>query len=150
MDERLPPAPTEPPRVPRPDVERVAPFWAAACEGRLAFPCCQACGRFNWYPTPACQACGAGQFVWTQVTAAPRVFTWTVARRALDPRLTPLVPFIPLIVEFADASGVRLVTRLVDSCPDELEIGKTGRMVFLDLGYPAVRTGIIAPLFAID
>ena len=136
--------------IPRPDVSRVAPFWAAARDRRLAFPRCEACGTFNWYPAPECGTCGGGSFRWDQASAPPEVFSWTVAARPLEPRLAPLVPFATVILEFEDAPGVRLISRLVDTSPDRLEVGQRGRMTFLDLGYPAVETGIIAPLFTLD
>ncbi len=137
------------PSIPRPDPDRVAPFWRAAAEGRLQFPHCRECGQISWYPVPLCAACGGEEHVWKDVHAAPRIFSWAYARRALEPRLAPLVPYATVIVEFDDAQGVRLVTRLINGGPDQLEIGRSGRIVFRDLGYPAVATGIVAPLLAL-
>ena len=137
------------PLIPTPDPNRVAPFWRAAAEGRLQFPRCRACGRFNWYPVPLCAACGGDAHGWTEVKAAPRIFSWAYARRALDPRLAPLVPYATVIVEFDDAHGVRLVTRLVEGEPDQLQIGRLGRIVFRDIGYPAAASGIVGPLLAL-
>ena len=136
--------------VPRPDPERIALFWRAAAAGRLEFPRCRECGRFAWYPVPVCAACGGEAHVWTEVHAAPCIFSWAYARRALDPRLAPLAPYATVLVEFDDAPGIRLVTRLIEGKPEELEIGRSGRIVFRDLGHPAVETGIIAPLLAIS
>ena len=138
------------PPIPRPDPERMAIFWNAAAAGRLEFPHCLKCGRFSWYPVPVCAACGGEAHVWTEVHAAPRIFSWAYARRALDPRLAPLAPYATVLVEFDDAPGIRLVTRLIEGEPEQLEIGQSGRIVFRDLGHPAVATGIVAPLLAIS
>ncbi|WP_419827428.1 hypothetical protein [Sphingomonas sp.] len=42
-----------------------------------------------------------------------------------------------------------MVTRLAEGEPDLLEIGRSGRIIFRDLGHPAIATGIVAPLLAL-
>ena len=129
--------------IPLPNPESVAPFWHAAVEERLQFPRCLKCGQFNWYPVPVCAACGSEAQVWTEVQAAPRVFSWAYARRALDSRLAPLVHYATVLVEFDDAPGVQhrdVVAQVADGLS-----GIAGVVV----GYPAVRTGIVAPLLAV-
>jgi uncharacterized OB-fold protein len=70
--------------------------------------------------------------------------------QALDPRFAPLTPYATVLVEFDDAPHIRLVTRLVDAAAHRLRIGESGRIVFLDLGYPVIQTGTIAPLLTLD
>jgi uncharacterized OB-fold protein len=133
--------------LPDPDFEPLKPFWAEIAERRLTFPKCTACGRFNWYPRQACGDCGGEHFAWIPVSGEARIFSWTVVKRALHAPYKAIAPYIPVIVEFDDAPGVRLVSRWIG--PDDgLAIGKPARIVFEDFGYPNLLTGMLAPLVA--
>jgi uncharacterized OB-fold protein len=133
---------------PLPDIRHDAlkPFWDAAAERRLVFPRCTACNAFCWYPRPACPECGSEVFAWTEVAGKARLFSWAVVRRALHPPLKPIVPYVPVILEFDEAPGVRLVSRWIGSDAARLEIGMEVDIVFTDLGHPGVKTGILAAL----
>jgi len=133
---------------PLPDLayQPLKPFWAAAAESRLVFPRCANCARFVWYPRPKCPECGGEHFDWTQVSGKARLFSWTAVQRALHPPLKPIAPYAPVIVEFDEAPGVRLVSRWIGSDPSALVIGQDVRIVFEDLGHPALETGIRAPM----
>ena len=133
---------------PLPDLtnEALKPFWDGAAAGRLLFPRCAACGAFCWYPRPTCPDCGGTDFAWTEVLGTARLFSWSVVRRALHPPLKPLAPYVPLILEFDDAPGVRLVSRWIGGDADTLRIGMEVRIAFADLGHPHIETGILGPL----
>ena len=132
---------------PLPDVanESLKPFWDAATARRLVFPRCAACGVFCWYPRPKCPACGGVNFTWAEVGGKARLFSWAVVRRALHAPLKPIAPYVPIILEFDDAPGVRLVSRWIGDI-GELVIGREVRITFEDLGHPHILTGIRAPL----
>jgi len=133
---------------PLPDVAResLKPFWDAAASRRLVFPRCVACGAFCWYPRPKCPDCGGADFTWTEVGGKARLFSWAVVRRALHAPLKPIAPYVPVILEFDDAPGVRLVSRWIGGDIGELAIGQEVRITFADLGHPSIQTGILAPL----
>lgn len=134
--------------VPDPAYEPLRPFWSAAAEKRLSFPQCANCGRFNWYPQPTCAGCEGSRFTWTNVDGPAHIFTYTVVRRALHRPLQLIVPYTLTILEFAQAPGIRFVTRWLGPDPDRLFIGKAVRIVYEDIGYPACETGILAPFAA--
>jgi uncharacterized OB-fold protein len=131
---------------PVPDLthESLKSFWEAAAARKLIFPRCNGCGAFCWYPRAKCPECGGADFRWAEAAKA-RLFSWSVVRRALHPPLKPIAPYVPVILEFDDAPGVRLVSRWIGPLED-LAIGKDVRVTFEDLGYPNVETGILAPL----
>jgi len=133
---------------PLPDTQNPAlkPFWDAAAAHRLVFPRCAGCGAFCWYPRADCPECGGGDFRWAEVGGTARLFSWAVVRRALHAPLKPIAPYIPVILEFDDAPGVRLVSRWIGGNADALSIGQEVHVVFEDLGYPTVGTGVLAPL----
>ena len=121
------------------------PFWDAAAQGRLVFPRCTSCGAFNWYPQPNCAACGGAESDWVEVAPEGRLFSWTIVRRALHPPFKPLAPYAPVLIEFDQAPGVRLVTRWIGD-QEALAIGRKAAIIFGDLGTPALETGVRAPL----
>lgn len=132
--------------LPDPDFEPLKPFWAAVAERRLEFPKCSGCGRFNWYPRPVCPDCGSNEFAWVPVSGEARIFSWTVVQRALHAPYKAIAPYTPVIVEFPDAPGVRLVSRWIGAEAEALVIGKPVKIVFEDFGYANLRTGRLAPL----
>jgi uncharacterized OB-fold protein len=131
--------------VPDLTIAALRPFWDAAAAGRLVFPRCGACGAFCWYPRPSCPECCGGDFAWTEIGGKARLFSWSVVRRALHPPLKAIAPYIPVILEFDAAPGVRLVSRWIGD-PDSLRMGMEVRVAFADLGHPRTETGIQAPL----
>jgi uncharacterized protein len=133
---------------PLPDVNYapLRPFWSAASERRLVFPQCPTCRSFQWYPRPKCPQCGGTEYGWAQVADNARIFSWTVVRRALYMPLRPIAPYVPVILEFDDAPGVRLVSRWLHSDATGLVVGGEVGIVFEDLGYPRLHTGILAPM----
>jgi hypothetical protein len=48
------------------------------------------------------------------------------------------VPFNVALVEFSDAPGVRLVTNVVDTTPDQLEVGLRVRLHWEDLSHASL------------
>ena len=134
---------------PIPDLsfEPLQGFWQAAAQKRLSFPRCDGCGNFCWYPKTLCPHCASDNFTWTQVTGPARLFSYTIVHRALHGPLRAIAPYAPVIVEFADAPHLRLVTRSIGD-PEKLAIGNIASIRFEDLGYPNVTTGILAPFVA--
>ena len=143
---------TAPMAFPLPDLELepLAPFWQAAQDGELKMPRCTACGRIDWYPQGDCRACRSTSIEWTRLSGSARLFSWTRVTRALDPRLATLVPYVSAIVTLVEDPASRLVTRLVDLSPEALRADLPLRVRLVDLGYPMVSTGVIAPLFGRD
>ena len=135
--------------LPMPDFESpLAPFWRAAQDGELLLPGCTVCGRLDWYPQGLCRTCSSTDIRWKTLSGDARLFSWTTVTRALDARLAAIVPYVSAIVVLAEDPASRLVTRLVDVQPDTLCAELAVRARFVDLGYPTLAIGLIAPLFA--
>jgi uncharacterized OB-fold protein len=121
-------------------------FWAGVASRELRFPRCADCRNFVWYPQPICPHCHGVLFHWTRVGGPARVFAWTLVRRALHAPFKPIVPYVPVIVTFEDAPGVRLVSRWINPVRETPEIGEAVTIVFEDFGAPKLATGRVAPL----
>lgn len=101
-----------------------------ARQGCLAFPYCQICGKFHWYPMPRCPHCRGNDIAWRQVSGCGRLFSFTRVMHAFDTSRADALPYVVALIEFADAPGVRLVTNIVGSGHDALRIGQPVTPVF--------------------
>jgi uncharacterized OB-fold protein len=135
---------------PLPDLTHgpTAPLWQAAARQEFALPRCQSCGRFDWYPRGECRQCHGRDIAWTPLSGRATLFSWAVVKRALHKPLAPIAPYVSAIVLIDEDRLTRFVTRLIDCDPASLHIGMPVEVRFADIGYPALETGIIAPLFA--
>lgn len=134
---------------PLPDLENgpIAPLWQAAQRKELQLPRCKACGAFDWYPSGACGTCKGTDIEWSPVSGRATLFSWAVVNRALHKPLAPIAPYISAIVVIDEDRETRFVTRLIDCDPEDLRPGMPVEVRFVDLGYPALETGVTAPLF---
>ncbi len=130
-----PPPPWQPP--PDPDL---APFWAAAREGRLDAPWCEACGQAVLYPRSLCPRCH-GPTVWRTLSGRGTVYSYGIEQRDVAPGLGLVPPYVVALVELDE--GGRFVTNVVDD-PARVAIGAPVRVVFHDLG-----DGRVVPRFTL-
>lgn len=98
-----------------------APYWEAAADRRLVMPRCCACGTFRWPAGPFCPNCHAQPVEWREPGAA-RIFSFTVLP-VPGPEGEAPRPRIPVLAEFDDAPGVRLVSVLIDAEPETVAVG---------------------------
>ena len=137
---------------PLPDVdwEPTRDVWAAAAEGRLVIPRCEACRRLAWYPDGICRACGEKQFAWTPVSGRGRLFSWSVVRHAFIPQFEAIVPFVTGLVTLDEDPAVRLVTLVVDCDMDALRADQPVHAVFRPLAFAGIERRVMAPMFTPD
>lgn len=86
------------------------PWWDAVAEHRLVLPCCGACARYWFPPTPGCPNCGAQEYELCAVSGRGRLYSWVVVHRALSPSFQADVPYTIALVELEE--GARLFGRL--------------------------------------
>lgn len=120
--------------------EETAPFWEAAAEGRLVVEHCPECGADSFPPRGICRRCRNRQVTVAEVTGRGQVYSYTVNHQRWLPDLE--VPFVVVLVEFADHPGVRIVGRLRGCQPDDVEIGMT-----VDVGFEPGPGGFAVPSF---
>jgi uncharacterized OB-fold protein len=113
----------------RPNSE-TEPFWAAAAEGRLVLPVCDACGHHIWYPRSWCPVCGGGTVTWTELSGAGTVYACTVIRRGMGP-WADATPYVVAYVELAE--GPRLLTNVITDDPESVHIGLPVAATFVEV-----------------
>jgi uncharacterized OB-fold protein len=127
----------------------LAPLWAAAGRREFRLPRCAACGTFDWYPTGTCRRCSGDRIDWVRLSGRGTLFSWSIVRRALEPSLMPLQPYVSAIIAIEEDPRTRFVSRLIDADPARLSGDSPVAVRFADLGYPAVTTHVLAPLFVL-
>jgi uncharacterized OB-fold protein len=103
-------------------------FYEWCRKGELRFQRCDACATWRHVPREVCARCGATAWSWTRASGRGRIFTWTVAARAMHPAFAADAPYAPVVVEMEE--GVRLVSQMVDCPPDQLAIDMPVEVVF--------------------
>jgi len=93
------------------------PFWDGTAQGKLLIPQCTDCETFRWPPGPFCAACRSQNTAWREAGQG-QVYSFTIIRNK-----EPGQNFVPALIEFPDAGGVRLVAAIVDTPLDAIHIG---------------------------
>jgi uncharacterized OB-fold protein len=104
------------------------PFWAAAAEGRLVLPVCDACGHVIWYPRTWCPVCRGDAVTWTEMSGRGTVYACTVIRKGMGP-WAAAAPYVGAYVELDE--GPRLLTNVVTDDPDAVRVGLPVQATFV-------------------
>ena len=107
-----------------------APFWAAAADGRLELPVCDACGHPIWYPRSWCPVCGSDSVTWTEMSGRGTVYAHTVIRKGMGP-WAGAAPYVGAYVELEE--GPRILTNVVTDDPDAVHIGLRVTAIFVPI-----------------
>ena len=99
------------------------PFWEGCRLRELRLQRCGDCKRFRHPPLPGCPQCGSGRSEWVKVSGKGTVFSYTIAYHAVSPQVAKDVPYNVVLVEMEGAPGVRLVSNLVDTPPEQVRVG---------------------------
>jgi uncharacterized OB-fold protein len=91
-------------------------------------------------PRELCAECGSWDWEWARSSGRGEVFTFTVVGRALHPAFAESVPYAPTVVEMEE--GVRLLSKVVDVSPHQLEIGMR-----VEVDFEAASEEISLPVF---
>ncbi len=120
------------------------PFWDAAREHKLKMPSCSACGFRRFPPTPFCPECHSQDLTWTELSGEAIIYSYTIVERAVLPGMAEFIPYMPIVVDFPDFPGVRLVSSLVDAPLDAVHVGSKVRVRWDDL-----PDGVTLPRFVL-
>jgi len=94
-------------------------FWEGAAAGELRIQRCTACGSLRHPPGPACQDCQALARDFVVADGHGTVFSYVVHRHPPVPGQE--LPILLVLVDLPE--GVRMIGRLKDVEPGEIEIG---------------------------
>jgi uncharacterized OB-fold protein len=84
--------------------------------------------------------CWSDDVVWQESSGRGVVYSWSVVRENDLAPFREALPYVVAVVELAE--GPRLMTTIVDSEPDRIEVGAPAMVVFSDRDgwtFPAFR-----------
>ncbi|MBI3967901.1 MAG: OB-fold domain-containing protein [Chloroflexi bacterium] len=99
------------------------PYWRALIEQQLVLPRCTECRSYQWYPRLMCRACGSLSLEWEPVRGRGVVFSYTTQHHRTGSRFDDELPYTIVVVDLAEAPGVRMTGRLTNCAPEAVEIG---------------------------
>ncbi len=117
-----------------------ADFYGFCKAGELRFQRCGGCQAWRHVPRELCAECGSWDWEWERSSGKGELFTFTVVGRALHPAFAEAAPYAVSVVEMEE--GVRLLSRVADVSPEELEIGMR-----VEVDFEAVTDEISLPIF---
>lgn len=120
--------------------EETEAFWSAAAEGRLVVDRCEACGAESFPPRGICRACLSRRLTPVEITSLGAIYSYTVNHQRWLPDLE--VPYVLVLVEWADHPGVRVMGRLRGCEPEDVAIG-----LEVEVGFEAGPGGYAIPSF---
>ena len=106
----------------------LAPFFAAAREGRLVVQRCTECRLMRFPPRELCSGCLATTSEWVPVSGRGEVFSYNVMHQVYHPAFAAEVPYAVVVVRLAE--GPKLTTSIVDCPPHDIRIGMPVEAVF--------------------
>ncbi|HMN78517.1 MAG TPA: OB-fold domain-containing protein [Burkholderiaceae bacterium] len=101
-----------PPPAPDPD-DLSRPFWDGLRDERLLVQRCSRCATWQFGPEWICHHCLAFDPDWIEVAPRGRLFSWERVWHPVHPALKNHGPYLVVLVELAEAGGVRLLGNLL-------------------------------------
>ena len=118
------------------------PFWEYCAKRELRLQRCADCRAFQHPPIPGCGACGSGNREWFAVSGRGTIYSYTIVAHPPVPALAAHIPYNVVTVELEGADGVRIVSNLIDTPPDEVRIGLP-----VELVWEEAAEGVVLPRF---
>jgi len=103
-------------------------FWQGGADGQLRMHHCGACAQYFHPPAPVCPRCLGADVAPKPVSGAGEVVTFTVNHQPWRADLKEA--YVVAIVELAEQAGLRFVTNIVGTAPEEVFIGMPVRVRF--------------------
>jgi uncharacterized protein len=98
-------------------------FWDGAREHKLLIQKCNSCGRFQHPPEPVCHHCLSFDLGHDEVSGRGTIYSFEIATQAFHPWFADKVPFVIAVVELIEQRNLKLITNIVDTELDAIEIG---------------------------
>ncbi len=138
------PSQLESPVVPIPDKLSQA-LWDGARKGQLLIQRCQVCRHWQHEPEPICGACLSFDLGYEAVSGTGVIDTFCVPVQAFHPYFEDKLPYVLAVIELTEQPGLKFVSNIVDTEPDNVQVGDRVEVVFRDLAE-----GFVLPVFVIS
>lgn len=106
-------------------------FWEACARHELYVQRCEACGTLRVPPRGICPQCLSSQTEYVRASGRGTVYTFTVTYQNQSAGFRDELPYVMAYVELEE--GLRILTNIVGTPPDEVTIGMPVEVVFEDI-----------------
>ena len=106
-------------------------FWTGGAGGQLMSAFCADCRHAIHPPQLICPKCWSEAIESKAVSGTGAVYSYTVNHQQWAPRMQ--VPFALAVVDLDGAPGVRVTAEVVGMNPDDVTIGQTMRVTFVNI-----------------
>lgn len=113
-------------------------FWQGLTEHRLLIQQCSSCGVLRHPPRPMCPRCNSLEWHTVEASGKGELYSFVMPQHPRYPWFE--YPYIVALVELEE--GVRLVTNLVGTTPDDARIGMP-----VEVTYEHFDDDLVLPLF---
>lgn len=107
-------------------------FWDACRRHELVVQRCSDCGVLRHTPEFICYECYSYNYDWQPVSGKGTVYSHMNVVHPVHPALHERVPFNVVLVELADAQGIRMIGNVLDCVYEDIHIGMPVEVVFED------------------
>ena len=107
------------------------PWWQAAAEHRLVVQRCASCSHARFPPAPVCPECRSPDVDWKELSGRGEVYTYTIVHRPIAAEQE--LPYVIAVIALEDAGGVRMISNIVATKPEAIEIGMPVEVVWEDM-----------------
>lgn len=108
------------------------PYWQGARDHQLLIRKCNACAQLHFMPRHVCPHCWSDDLQWVAAEGRGLVHSYTVIRRASDPRFAALVPYVVALIELAE--GPRMMANILGPDALQTQIGDAVQLTFEERG----------------
>jgi len=106
------------------------PYWDGLLQGVLRAQKCRSCGTWQWGPEWICHKCHSFDPEWVEIAGHGRIYSWTRIWHPTHRALTERGPYVVVVVELAEAGGIRMIGNLLGDAHQPFEIGDAVEVVF--------------------
>jgi uncharacterized OB-fold protein len=106
----------------------MAPYFAAAREGRLVVQRCAECALMRFPARELCSGCLSTASTWIQVSGRGEIYSFNVMHQLYHPAFAAEVPYAVVVVKLAE--GLKMTSSVVDCPPHDIRIGMPVTVVF--------------------
>lgn len=105
-------------------------YWAACDRDELRMQQCNGCESFRFTPGPFCGECGSSSSKWSKLSGQGHLTSWTIVTHPIHPAAVDRVPYIVAEIELQEQAGLRIITNLLESNPEDLRVGLPVEVIF--------------------
>ena len=107
-------------------------FWEGTKQGKLLIQVCNDCKSKIFYPRKFCPECWSGNLGWIEASGKAKIYTFSTAYANVEPKFMDELPYTIAYVDLEE--GVRMMTRIVESKPEDIQFDMDVEVVFQERG----------------